>query len=279
MDHAGAGQDDCQAVQGGRPIVLVLDRLFHQGAIYTTRDEKLLIMLTQFHWINHMAVSPIFTKLFGRSPIAPLQDHMKVSAECAAQLLPYFEAVFNEDWQAVQAEYDKIRALEDKADTIKREIRINLPKSLFLPVSRSDVLELLHMQDRIPNRTRDIAGLVLGRQMSVPEPVCSILKDYLEVSVSTTTFALQALEELDELIISGFSGREIELIEKMLDSLGDVEHDSDVKQIAVRKMLMSVEGKLNPIDVMFLYRIIDWIGDLADDSQTVGNRMLYLIAR
>lgn len=226
-----------------------------------------------------MASKPIFTKLFGRSPIAPLQQHMKVSAECAAQLLSYFESVFSEDWDAVQAEYDKIGEFEDEADRIKREIRIHLPKSLFLPVSRSDLLEMLHMQDRIANKTKDIAGLVLGRQMSIPESVRPLLKDYLEVSVSTTTFALQALEELDELIVSGFSGREIELIEKMLDSLGDVEHQSDVKQIAVRKMLMSVENKLNPIDVMFLYRIIDWIGDLADDSQTVGNRMLYLIAR
>lgn len=226
-----------------------------------------------------MASKPIFTKLFGRSPIAPLQEHMKVSAECAAQLLSYFESVFSEDWDAVQAEYDKIGEFEDEADRIKREIRIHLPKSLFLPVSRSDLLEMLHMQDRIANKTKDIAGLVLGRQMSIPESVRPLLKDYLEVSVSTTTFALQALEELDELIVSGFSGREIELIEKMLDSLGDVEHQSDVKQIAVRKMLMSVENKLNPIDVMFLYRIIDWIGDLADDSQTVGNRMLYLIAR
>ena len=156
-----------------------------------------------------MAGSPLFTKLFGRSPIAPLQDHMKVSAQCAAQLLPYFEAVFLEDWESVQAEYNKIRDLEDKADNIKREIRINLPKSLFLPVSRSDLLELLHMQDRIPNRTKDIAGLVLGRQMPIPETVRPLLKEYLEVSVSTTTFALQALEELDELIVSGFSGREI----------------------------------------------------------------------
>ena len=226
-----------------------------------------------------MAGSPLFTKLFGRSPVAPLQDHMKVSAECAEQLLPYFEAVFLEDWKTVQAEYNKIRDFEDAADKIKREIRINLPKSLFLPVSRSDLLELLHMQDRIPNRTKDIAGLVLGRKMPIPEAVRALLKEYIAVSVSATAFALQALEELDQLIVSGFSGREIELIEKMLDSLGDVEHDSDVKQIAVRKMLMSVEGKLNPIDVMFLYRIIDWIGDLADDSQTVGNRMLYLIAR
>ncbi len=226
-----------------------------------------------------MASSPIFTKLFGRSPIAPLQDHMKISADCAGVLVAYFEAVFAEDWQAANDNYEKIGALEEQADKMKREIRINLPKSLFLPVSRSDLLELLHMQDRIANRSKDIAGLVLGRKMPVPQEVRALLREYVELSVAATSIALDALNELDDLIVHGFSGREIELIEKMLSNLGDVEHESDVKQIEVRRTLMSVEAKLNPIDVMFLYRIIDWIGDLADDSQTVGNRMLYLIAR
>ncbi len=204
---------------------------------------------------------------------------MKISADCAALLIRYFEAVYAGDWKEADAIYGKIGEYEARADEIKRDIRINLPKSLFLPVSRSDLLELLHMQDRIPNRTKDIAGLVLGRKMSIPEAVRQILVEYLEVSVSATTHALKAMNELDELVESGFSGREIELIETMISNLSDVEHESDVKQIEVRSQLMSVEDQLNPIDVMFLYRIIDWIGDLADDAQTVGNRMLYLIAR
>jgi predicted phosphate transport protein (TIGR00153 family) len=229
--------------------------------------------------IKIMPGSPLFTRLFGRSPIAPLQDHMKVSANCAEQLIEYFEAVYEEDWDKAKAVYDAIGQLEQKADEMKREIRINLPKSLFLPMSRSDLLELLHNQDRIPNRAKDIAGLILGRQMSMPEPIRKVLTEYLKVSVSATTSALKALEELDELVESGFSGREMDLIEHLVDSLGDVEHQSDIKQIEVRSKLMSAEGDLDPIDVMFLYRIIEWIGDLADDSQTVGNRMLYLIAR
>jgi uncharacterized protein len=226
-----------------------------------------------------MPRNPIFTRLFGRSPIAPLQDHMKISAECASELPSYFESVFMEDWPAAHIKNDKICALEEEADRMKRRIRANLPRGLFLPVSRSDLLELLQMQDRIPNRSKDIAGIILGRQMAIPEEVRSLLADFLKVSVSATFFALKVLDELDELVESGFSGQEIELIEKMLGSLSDVEHESDVKQVEVRSMLLSIERDLNPVDVMFMYRVIDWIGDLADDSQTVGNRMLYLIAR
>ncbi|MFT7470689.1 MAG: hypothetical protein ACI8XU_000581, partial [Kiritimatiellia bacterium] len=36
---------------------------------------------------------------------------------------------------------------------------------------------------------------------------------------------------------------------------------------------------LPPVHVMFLYKIIDQIGDLADISESVGARLLLLIAR
>ena len=61
--------------------------------------------------------------------------------------------------------------------------------------------------------------------------------------------------------------------------LDKVEHDSDLLGIDVRLQLFAIEASLNPINVMFLDKIIEWIGDIADQSQIVGNRMLYLIAR
>jgi hypothetical protein len=36
---------------------------------------------------------------------------------------------------------------------------------------------------------------------------------------------------------------------------------------------------LNPVDVMFLYHIIDWVGDLADLAERVGARLEILLAR
>ena len=98
-----------------------------------------------------MARSPIFSKLFGRSPIAPLQAHMNKAAECTVALGAYFETLQSADWDKVSDCYDTISGIEDEADALKKEIRLNLPSSLFLPVSRSDLLELVRVQDEIPN--------------------------------------------------------------------------------------------------------------------------------
>jgi uncharacterized protein Yka (UPF0111/DUF47 family) len=65
----------------------------------------------------------------------------------------------------------------------------------------------------------------------------------------------------------------------MITRLGEVEHEADIKEREITRLLYSMEKTLDPVDVMFLYRLIEWVGDLADKSQTVGNRMLYLIAR
>lgn len=226
-----------------------------------------------------MANNPIFPKLFGRSPIAPIQEHMKVASRTASALLQFMEALLVEDWERARQHADRVAELEEEADTIKREVRQNLPRSLFMPVSRSDLLELLHMQDKIANVAKDIAGLAIGRKMEMPDELKPSLRQFLEYSVGATNLAVQALNELDELIETGFSGREIDLITDLVKRLDGAEHDTDVKQVEVRTQLFAIEKDLNPVDVMFLYRLIDWIGDIADYSQTVGNRLLYLIAR
>ena len=226
-----------------------------------------------------MPNNPIFPRLFGRSPITPVQEHMKIASKAASELLRFMNEVLNNNWDAARIHGDAVVRLEGEADAIKREIRQNLPRSLFMPVSRSDVLELLHIQDKIPNVAKDIVGLTQGRHIRIPPALAVKMLDYVEHSVGATNLAMQALNELDELIETGFSGKEIEIMRGMIKRLDGAEHDTDVKQIGVRNLLFTLEKDLNPVDVMFLYRIIDWIGDVADYSQTVGNRLLYLIAR
>src|SRR3546814_8986616 len=98
-----------------------------------------------------MPVNP-FVSVFGRSPIGPMQQHMAKSHECAANLVPLFQAVMAEDWEKVEQIQQQMAQLENEADKLKKSVRQHLPKSLFLPVPRSDLLDLLRVQDKIDNR-------------------------------------------------------------------------------------------------------------------------------
>ena len=87
------------------------------------------------------------------------------------------------------------------------------------------------------------------------------------------------MNELDELLEAGFGGREAVLVESMVMELEQIERDTDKIQIDVRRALFKLEKDLPPVDVMFLYKIIEWIGDVADRAERVGNRLEQLLAR
>jgi len=106
--------------------------------------------------------------LFGTSPVRPLQKHMEKVVECVSQLEPLFDAVIANDLVSVDQIQERIVALEHDADDLKHDLRLNLPRSLFLPVERRDLLEVLTMQDKIANRAKDIAGIIRGRRMPSP---------------------------------------------------------------------------------------------------------------
>lgn len=217
-------------------------------------------------------------ELFGKSPIKPLQEHMEVSASAADELELFFKSVIKRDWEKAEAIYNNIRNIENNADDLKRDLRLHLPKNLFLPVPRSDLLDLLTKQDKIANTAKDIAGLALGRKMSFPESMQPTLIEFVGISIANVHQALKAIEELDALLESGFSGHELELVERLVDELNDLERNADKYEVSIRAQLFEIEAELPPVDVMFIYRIIESIGDLADRSQKVGSRLLLLLA-
>ncbi len=217
--------------------------------------------------------------LFGPSPIRPIQEHMAKAQSCIALLGDFLEASFSKNWKEAEEIQQAIHKKENEADTLKREIRTHLPRSLWLPVARNDLLEMLHIQDHLANRARDIAGIMLGRKIEIPEELVECLRDYYQKNLNTSAQALKAINELDELLETGFRGREATLVEELVVELDELEHQSDVSQIKLRAMLFQMEDSLPPVHVMFLYKIIDRLGELADISQKVGSRLLLLIAK
>lgn len=219
------------------------------------------------------------SSLFGSSPVKPLQTHMASVIECVEQLVPFFEAALQQDWKAARSEQKNIAKLENAADKLKRQLRMQLPKSLFMPVSRRDLLEVLTMQDKVANRAKDIAGLITGRKMEFPDGVNEQLMIFVKRAIDAARQAQKAINELDELVETGFGGREIKLVESMIKELDAIESDNDKIEVKIRAALFKLEKDLPPVQVMFLYRVIDWIGDLADLSQRVGSRLELMLAR
>ncbi|UCE89835.1 MAG: TIGR00153 family protein [Pseudomonadota bacterium] len=226
-----------------------------------------------------MARGSYFANMFGSSPVSPMQLQMAKVQECVAELVPFLDAVLDGNWKKAEKIQQRIARREGEADDLKRELRLQLPKGLFMPVSRRDMLEVLTMQDRLANKAKDIAGLMLGRQMEIPKGLGGRFRKFLLRSIDAAQQAQVVINELDELVEAGFRGGEVKVVQQMIKKLDKLEGDTDDIQVELRSALFKKEQDLPPVDVMFLYRIIDWIGDLADIAQRVGSRLEVMLAR
>ncbi len=218
------------------------------------------------------------TKIFGASPVGPIQDHMDTCYQCAKELISFFKHVVNADWDRVSASRARIVELEHEADDLKKLLRAQLPKSLFMPVPRQDLLELVLVQDRIANRARDVSGLVFGRQMVIPESIQRDFLAFVSRNVDAAKKARKSIRELGELYETGFRGAEAELVESLVHELDQIEDDTDVMQARIRAELFSIEKELPPIDVMFLYRVIELTGEVGDMAERIGRRLELILS-
>ena len=226
-----------------------------------------------------MSSGNTFSKLFGQSPFTALQEHMRVVLECAREVQPLIEALAEGDQARVTELKDRIFEREAEADRIKHELRAHLPKSLFMPVDRRDLLEVLLLQDTIANVAQDIAGLLVERKMSIPDFLRDPLLELTARCIDTVEHSAKVIEELDELLAIGFRGREVDSVDQMLKELNLIEDETDELGIALARALFDHEDELKPVSVMMWYQIIEWVGDLADYAEKVGDHLRLLIAK
>lgn len=216
--------------------------------------------------------------VFGRSPIKPMQAHMAVSYKCATILLPFFEAIIAKQWDKAKELKQQIIKLEHEADGHKRDLRLHLPNNLFLPVARTDLLEIILLQDKIANQAKDVAGLLYARQMHFPDVVANLFINLLKRCLDACNQAQQAINELDELLETGFGGNEVQIVETMIEELIHIEHDTDELQSQIYQSLFKIEKELPPVEIMFLYKAVEWIGDLANHANHIGGQLQLLLA-
>lgn len=211
--------------------------------------------------------------LFGRSPFSPLQTHMETVAKCVIRLIPLFEAMENHQRDQIEKISDEISKLEHDADLIKNDIRNHLPKSLFLPVDRSNLLEILSIQDRIADKTEDIAILLTLTPLELLPIFKKEFKLFLLKNIETFTEAKLIIHELHELVESSFGGIEAEKVRSMVDTVAYHEHEADLLQRQLLKCLFKAIDQLNYITFHQWQRLFESIASISNLSENLAYRV------
>lgn len=216
-------------------------------------------------------------KLVGRSPIGPMQEHMTASVVCAKVIIPLIEAMAAGDSDAIRERRAEIDRLEHAADEIKHQIRSHMPRRLMMAMERRDLLDILDFQDSIADVAQDIAELVDQRNMHLPPPLVAPFRALAVRSVEACDQGNRIINELDELVETGFGDREVARVEEMISELGRIETETDDLLDQACRALFAMEGELG-VATVYWHQLLLWIADLADYAERVGNRLRLLIA-
>lgn len=216
-------------------------------------------------------------RLFGRSPFSPLQTHMDRVASCMSELPALFEAILEKNADVIAQICLTISELEHQADLTKNDIRNHLPKSLFLPVDRGSLLDILALQDALSDQAEKIAQTATFKLLELPE---SMKPSFILLCTQTMELfwlTRQVISKLDELLESSFGGIEAEKVKGMVEQIAFREYENSTLQVTLLRQLYQDGSHLSYPAFHLCHAFIGDIGALSAISEKLGNRIRMLL--
>lgn len=211
--------------------------------------------------------------LFGRSPFAPLQSHMEKVSVCVHALKELFDALEQKDYQAIETISNKIADFEHQADLTRNDILNHMPKSLYLPIDRTHLIDILNTQDRIADKAEDIAVLITLKRIELQPHFQVEFKEFLLKNISTFDSALLIIKEMHELLESSFGGIEAEKVKIMVEEVAFKEHEVDLIQRQLLKKLFQSEDQMSYTTFHLWQKICEATASISNLSEALAFRI------
>jgi predicted phosphate transport protein (TIGR00153 family) len=212
-------------------------------------------------------------RLFGRSPFAPLRTHMSKVGICVHEIVPLFQALQKQDYALVESIASKISKLEHDADVTKNDIRNHLPTGLFLPIARASLLEILSLQDNLADRAEDTAILLTFRPIVIDPVFENEFHAFLKKNLETFDGVSLIIHEMEDLLESSFGGPEAEKVKRMAEKVAFLEHEADILQRKLVKILFSKGDTMSPPIFYLWMKVIQELAMISDESEKLANRV------
>ena len=214
-----------------------------------------------------------FLNLFGRSPFTTLRAHMEKVRACVLKIPEVFQAVKDKKYDKLPFLSEEISSLEHEADLLKNDIRNHLPQSLFLPIDRRQLLEILSLQDHIADSAEDLATLFTLKQVVIPDQMQKELDVFIKLNIETFEETFLIVKELHELLESSFGGVEAEKVSAMVQHVAYKEHEADLAQNALLKRLFELENEMSYATFYIWVQAMRRTADISNLSEKLANRI------
>lgn len=217
--------------------------------------------------------------IFGRSPFASLQSHMEIVDKCVQMLPALFEAMKNKDYPLLENIADKISEQEHHADLTKNHIRNHLPKSIYLPIERQHLLDILSLQDAIADKAQDIGVLANLKPLEILPNFQEDFDQFLAKNIEAFKGVHQIINEMHELLETSFGGLEADKVRTMVDHVAYKEHEVDLIQRKLLKNLYKSESQMTYSTFYLWQKIFEEVGAISNISEKLANRVRLTLER
>lgn len=217
--------------------------------------------------------------IIGKSPFGPIVQHTEKVHEVVQRLRPLMAAFMDGDGERVRELEREITDLEHDADRIKHEIRDHLPRSLFLPVDRGDLLRFLREQDSIADRVEATAHLVAMRPAVTPPALRERVAALVDQVIRLSEAWYAAAHELTVLQEASFGGAEAAKVMAMVNDIGRMEWEADELEAAALRTLFQVEEQVGAVSTLIWMRVVETIGRVGDHAENTADLLRLMMAR
>ena len=184
-----------------------------------------------------------------------------------------FDAMERKDYAEMERIAEQISTLEHDADLTKNDIRNHLPKSLFLPIDRGHLLQILSIQDDIADAAEDIAVLATLKHLELPQAFKADFNLFLTKNIDAFEGVRRIIKEMHELLESSFGGIEAAKVKAMVDDVAFKEHEVDVVQRKLLKGLFNAEEEMPYTTFHLWQKIFEATASISNLSEKLANRI------
>ena len=203
------------------------------------------------------------------SPFDGLKKHSALIKKAINELIKGVRLYKEGRFEEAQISFEKVSKLEHQADEIKIEIRENLPRFFFLPVTKDEFLTLLKEADSILDHAKNVALLLDMREEEIPD---EIKEDFEEFSKKI----FGSVKQVDELMAvfvgmlrSSIDEDSKQKVRELQLQIAKKEYEADEIERKISRKLFNHDE--DPLKAIHLLKVVDTMDSIADHAENVGD--------
>lgn len=193
--------------------------------------------------------------------------------DTVAECMKTFEKSFqshceNSDREIARKNYAEVHHFESLADDIIEEIEVMMfSKSLF-PESRSDILKLIELMDKVPNRTEHAVQQLSIQNISIPSEYATEILELVRLCHRCVDVMLESARKL----FSDYTNAAV-----AVGKVDELETEADTVEGNIIERIFSSE--MDGFDKIILQNLIVGLGAICDRAENAADHVLIMVAK